>query len=332
MKKTRLSVVWAVPLAISLAAGCNGKDDDKTPAADVNGVSASAEVGSLSGADSKKLCEAVVMRAEGALNREVVCTLAGIKHGDGDASDCESAKTKCESEDHESTGRDAKTECAGIGTDVFAGCSATVSEVDACMAAIIGEVASITCENPDGRADAAALQDACKPVLDDPDCAMVAELGHVVAGSGYVHASHVEEPMAGTGGNSGTGGSSMGGGASTGTGGGSVAAPEGKSDCTTCSMLECLLSPARGECDGDTEVCFTQVVDQQAGRAITRGCVDINEAKSLHDANEPSCADIESHVLSSGVTCYMACDGNAHPNCNHPPQLLPDDGTQLFVE
>jgi hypothetical protein len=105
--------------------------------------------------------------------------------------------------------------------------------------------------------------------------------------------------------------------------------------CTKCEMLKCLLSPDVDNCDSSAEVCYTQVVDKSAGREITRGCVDPktwpdnNAGVPGPDARNAECNDIETRVLSSGVTCRYACDGKAHPNCNAPPQLLPVVNTQI---
>jgi hypothetical protein len=108
--------------------------------------------------------------------------------------------------------------------------------------------------------------------------------------------------------------------------------------CTSCNMLACLLSPTEGDCSSSAEVCYTQVIDKSAGREITRGCVDpktwpdTNSGVLGPDARNAQCNDIETRVLSSGVTCRYACDGKAHPNCNAPPQLLPDLNTQIPME
>ena len=94
--------------------------------------------------------------------------------------------------------------------------------------------------------------------------------------------------------------------------------------CTTCSMLACLLSPTNGTCQLSDEDCITTVVDQSAGREITRGC-----AIATDPDNDLECDDIETRVLSSGVTCRYYCDGKTHPNCNKPPQLLPQSNTLI---
>jgi hypothetical protein len=105
--------------------------------------------------------------------------------------------------------------------------------------------------------------------------------------------------------------------------------------CTTCNMLACLLQPTVGDCTSSAEVCYTQVIDKSAGREITRGCVDPKTWPDNSagvpgpDARDLECNDIETRVLSSGVTCRYACDGKAHPNCNAPPQLLPVVNTQI---
>ncbi len=91
-------------------------------------------------------------------------------------------------------------------------------------------------------------------------------------------------------------------------------------------MLDCLLTPEVRACARDEDVCFTEVIDQKAGRQIRRGCATKADAFAAADKNSAECVDIESHVLSDGAACTIVCDGHGSPNCNHAPQLMPDQG------
>ena len=99
--------------------------------------------------------------------------------------------------------------------------------------------------------------------------------------------------------------------------------------CTVCTNLACLLAPTSGQCANNDDVCTTAVKDEARGREITRACTNETDALNSVASNSPDCAKIETQVLSQGVTCSYACDGETHPNCNKPPQLLPKPETLL---
>ncbi|WP_437734088.1 hypothetical protein [Sorangium sp. So ce1335] len=153
---TRMKLVGVLMAGLALAA-CGGDDGD-TGGGDLD----SKQIGSLTAADAQAVCDDLA--ASSNVTKEDLCEVAGAFASLGGA-DCETVKADCMSQpDEPSEGSDA---CSTAG---FEGCTATVAEYKACMAAQVEAVKAFSCAAPpdtsgEPPAACAALNEKCPEVL-----------------------------------------------------------------------------------------------------------------------------------------------------------------------
>ncbi|WP_437734090.1 hypothetical protein [Sorangium sp. So ce1335] len=128
------------------------------------------QLGSLTAEEADEVCDELRGEAE-AISKEDTCELTGVASS-AFGMECETAKQECISAPE---APEEPEEPAACGASSFEGCTATVAEARACIAAMSNAIKAITCESTFADivaiqpAECVALQEKCPEAFEDEE-------------------------------------------------------------------------------------------------------------------------------------------------------------------
>ncbi|WP_437833325.1 hypothetical protein [Sorangium sp. So ce1153] len=127
------------------------------------------QLGALTAAEADEVCDGLRGRFE-AISKEDMCEATAAVLASVLGLECEEIKPECISAPEEP---DQPEELDSCGASEFAGCTATVAETRACIAAMASTVEAVTCESDIATlakpAECAALDEKCPGLFEDEE-------------------------------------------------------------------------------------------------------------------------------------------------------------------